>query len=117
MSGTDASSMMTTTLAERKAAEAARRKHAADEAVRELRRYAREHGGRFIVFGSYVTDTMRFDSDVDVLVDFPMDRTADAWRFVEDVCARHAVPLDIHDARTTKAAFVERVCTTGLVLS
>jgi hypothetical protein len=37
-----------------------------------------------------------------VLVDFPIDRTGDAWRFVEDVCARHAVPLDIHDARTTR---------------
>ena len=69
------------------------------------------------LFGSVTRGEAREDSDVDVLVDFPMDRTADAWRFVEDVCARHAVPLDIHDARTTKAAFVERVCTTGLVLS
>jgi predicted nucleotidyltransferase len=117
MSGGDVSSMTVTTLAERKSAEAARRKRAADDAVRELRVYAREHGGRFVVFGSYVTDSMRFDSDLDVLVDFPMDRTADAWRFVEDVCARHAIPLDIHDARTTKAAFVERVRPRGLALS
>jgi predicted nucleotidyltransferase len=117
MSGADVSSTKVTTLAERKAAEAARRKRSADEVVRELRGYARKHSGRFVVFGSYVTDTMRFDSDLDVLVDFPTDRTADAWRFVEDVCARHGLPLDIHDARTTKPAFVERVSTKGLVLS
>ena len=86
MPGSDVSSLPVTTVAERKAAEASRRKRAADRAVRELRRYAREHGGRFIVFGSYITDTMRFDSDLDVLVDFPLDGTGDAWRFVEDVC-------------------------------
>jgi predicted nucleotidyltransferase len=116
MPASDVSSMPVTTLAERKAAEAARRKRAADRAIREFRRYAREHGGQFVVFGSYVTNTMRFDSDLDVLLDFPMDRTGDAWRFAEDVCARLAVPLDIHDARTTKAAFAERVRATGLVL-
>ncbi len=109
--------MRVTTLTERKAAEAARRKRAADDVVRELDEYARKHGGRFVIFGSYATDTMRFDSDLDVLIDFPADRTGDAWRFVEDVCARLAVPLDVHDARTTKASFVERVHAQGLVLS
>jgi predicted nucleotidyltransferase len=109
--------MTVTTLAERKAAEAARRKRAADDAVRELLAYARERGGQFVVFGSYVTDTMRFDSDLDVFVDFPLDWTADAWRFVEDVGARLALPLDIHDARTTKPAFADRVRAKGLVLS
>ncbi|SMH46265.1 nucleotidyltransferase family protein [Mesorhizobium australicum] len=109
--------MRVTTLTERKAAEAARRKRAADDVVRELDEYARKHGGRFVIFGSYATDTMRFDSDLDVLIDFPADRTADAWRFVEDACARLAVPLDVHDARTTKASFVERVHAQGLVLS
>jgi predicted nucleotidyltransferase len=116
MSAGGVSMMTVTTLAERKAAEAARRRRAADDAVRELSDYARNHGGRFVVFGSYVTNSMRFDSDVDVLVDFPMDQTADAWRFVEDVSARLAVPLDIHDARTTKSAFVDRVRATGRVL-
>lgn len=109
--------MTITTLTERKAAEAARRKRAADEVVRQLRGYARVHGGSFVVFGSYVTDTMRFDSDLDVLVDFPPERSGDAWRFAEDICARLSVPLDIHDACTTKAAFTERVRSKGLVLS
>jgi len=109
--------MRVTTLSERKAAEAARRKRAADHAVRELDEYARKHGGRFVIFGSYATDTMRFDSDLDVLIDFPADSTGDAWRFVEDVCAKLGVPLDVHDARTTKAGFVDRVHASGLVLS
>ena len=109
--------MEITTLSERKAAEAARRKRAADSVVRELAKYVRKHAGRFIIFGSYTADAMRFDSDLDVLIDFPADRTADAWRFVEDACATLAVPLDVHDARTMKAGFVERVQAKGLVLS
>ncbi len=117
MVGSDASSPGVTTLAERKRHEATRRKRAADEAVRALRRYAGEQGGRYVVFGSYVTGAMRFDSDFDVLIDFPVERTADAWLFAEDVCARHQLPLDIHDARTTTEAFAERVMTKGLVLS
>lgn len=109
--------MTVTTLSARKAAEAARRKRGADAAVGELARYARAHGGRFIVFGSFVTDSMRFDSDLDLLVDFPEDRSGEAWRFAEAVCARLGVPVDLHDAGTTKPAFVARVLARGLVLS
>lgn len=60
---------------------------------------------------------MRFDSDLDVLVDFPVAQTAEAWTFAEDVCVRHALPLDLHDARTTTPAFLERVLSRGLVLA
>ncbi|WP_040485141.1 nucleotidyltransferase family protein [Lutibaculum baratangense] len=117
MAGSDAPSPRVTTLAERKRNEATRRKLAADAAVRELRRYASEHGGRYVIFGSYAEGTLRFDSDLDVLIDFPAGQTTDAWLFAEDVCARHQVPLDIHDARTTTAAFAERVVSRGLILS
>lgn len=106
-----------TTLPQRKSVEAARRKRAAGEAVVELQDYARSHGGSFVVFGSYVRDMMRFDSDLDVLVDFPAGAAEDAWRFAEDLCARLAVPLDIHDAATAKSEFRERIRRTGLVLA
>lgn len=106
-----------TTLPERKSAEAARRKRAAQQAVRALQEYARSHGGRFVIFGSYATDTMRFDSDLDVMIDFPADAVGDAWRFAEDVCAGLAIPLDIHDAGMTKPEFLERVRRNGLVLA
>ena len=105
-----------TTLASRKATEAARLQRAADQAISELSGFAREKGGTFVVFGSYVTKTMRFDSDLDIMLDFPDEAAADAWRFAEGVCARLGVPLDIHDAGSTKPEFAARVRKTGLVL-
>ncbi|MFN3547615.1 MAG: nucleotidyltransferase family protein [Mesorhizobium sp.] len=111
------SSTTVTTLSVRKTAEAARRKRGADAAIGELARYAREHGGRFIVFGSYVTDAMRFDSDLVLPVDFPKDRSGNAWRFAEEVCRRLGVPVDLRDASTITPAFVARVLARGLVPS
>lgn len=109
-------SMPITTLASRKANEADRLRQAARQAVLELADYARQSGGKFVVFGSYVTDTMRFDSDLDVMLDFPVEVTPDAWRFAEDLCSRLGVPFDIHDARSTKPEFAARVRKAGLVL-
>lgn len=106
-----------TTLAQRKAAEAARRRRAAAEAVRDLHDYARSHGGAFVVFGSFVKDAMRFDSDLDVMVDFPPAASGEAWRHAEAVCKKQAIPVDLHDATTTKPAFADRVRSTGLVLA
>lgn len=105
-----------TTLAERKAAEAARRRQGAEAVVHALRSYARRENGRFVVFGSFVTGTMRFDSDLDILIDFPSESTAAAWRFVEDVSAEHGIPPDIHDALISRSAFTERVRATGHAL-
>jgi predicted nucleotidyltransferase len=109
-------SMPITTLASRKANEADRLRQAARQAVLELADYARQSGGKFVVFGSYVTDTMRFDSDLDVMLDFPTEATAEAWRFADDLCSRLGVPLDIHDARSTKPEFAARVRKAGLIL-
>ena len=105
-----------TTLSERKQAEAARRRQAADAVVRALRTFARQNGGGFVVFGSYVTGMMRYDSDLDVMIDFPTDRSGDAWRFIEDACAEHGIKPDIHDATTSRPAFAERVRAQGFVL-
>jgi predicted nucleotidyltransferase len=105
-----------TTLAERKRLEAERRIAAADRVATELGAYARDRGGRYVAFGSYVEHMMRFDSDLDLLVDFPPDRTAEAWGFAEDAAVRHRIPLDLHDARTTKPVFLERVLRRGRVL-
>lgn len=105
------------TLAERKATEALRRQRASDAVVQSLARYARDNGGRFAIFGSYASGTIRFDSDLDILLDFSADRTAEAWRFVEETCAQHDVSPDIHDARATKTAFVDRVLAQAIILS
>jgi predicted nucleotidyltransferase len=113
---TEMGAPVVTTLAQRKAAEAARRRRSAETIVDALRLYACRENGTFVVFGSYVTGTMRFDSDLDVLIDFPSERAAAAWSFVEDVCAEHHVPPDIHDARTSRSAFMQRVRAKGLAL-
>ena len=105
-----------TTLSERKQAEAARRRQAADAVVRALCTFARQNGGGFIVFGSYVTGIMRYDSDLDVMIDFPTDLSGDAWRFVEYACAEHGIKPDIHDAATSRSALAERVRAQGLFL-
>ncbi|GJD97268.1 hypothetical protein OCOJLMKI_4496 [Methylobacterium iners] len=114
--GVSATASAVTTLAQRKASEAARRLQAAEAVVDALGAYARRECGTFVVFGSYVTGTMRFDSDLDVLIDFPPERAAAAWCFVEDVCAEHGVPPDIHDASTSWPVFTQRVRAKGLAL-
>lgn len=108
--------MQVTTLTERKASEAARRQRAADAVVDALAAFAKGEHGTFTVFGSYVTKTMRFDSDLDVLIEFPMERTSEAWNFVEEICVLHQIPADIHDARTMTAPFLERVRAKGLAV-
>lgn len=117
MSRRDPTSLGVTTLAERKANEARRRKDAANSIVCALRDHARDHGGRYVVFGSYASGTMRYDSDLDILIDFPPERAVDAWLFAEDACAVNALRPDLHDARTTKSVFLDRVLSQGLVLS
>lgn len=109
--------MSATTISARKALEAARRAAAASEVVEQLRTYARSKAGRFVVFGSFVDGRMRFDSDLDVLLDFPETETPAAWGFVEDVCSRARLDPDIHEASTSKAAFVARVMSKGMVLA
>lgn len=108
--------MRVTTLSERKATEAARRDHAASRVAAALRAYAAETGGRFVLFGSFVDRRMRYDSDLDVLIDFPADRIAEAWDLVERTCAEADIEPDIHDTGTSKPAFVERVLARGLIL-
>jgi len=109
--------MSATTLSERKSLEATRRANAASQVVDQLRAYARSKAGRFVVFGSFVDRRMRYDSDLDVLIDFPVAEVPAAWDFIEEACSRAKLDPDIHDASTSKSAFVARVISKGLVLA
>ena len=105
------------TLAERKAAEAERRRRAVEALRPVLAAYARVHGGRFLLFGSAARGQMRFGGDVDILVDFPPDALDDAWNFVEPACwDRHLEP-DITPFSWCRGRFRERVTPDLQVLS
>ena len=97
------------TLAERKAAEAERRRQAVDALRSVLAAYAHEHGGRFLLFGSAARGEMRYNSDVDILVDFPPDALDDAWNFAERACWECKLEPDITPFSWCKGRFLERV--------
>ena len=65
------------TISEQRLREAERRRVAARTIMSDLKEYARARGGRFLVFG------LRYDSDFDVVVDFPADMEASAIDHVE----------------------------------
>ena len=99
------------TLTERKAREARRRTDAARAIMERLRAHVEGpgRGGRFIVFGSAATGTMRHGSDFDVIIDFPPEGEAEAWRIVEDACAEWNLPADIKSTRTSTTAFLAKI--------
>ena len=97
------------TLAERKAAEAGRSRLAGADLRAVLTVYARAHGGRFLLFGSAARGEMRYDSDVDILLDFPRDALDDAWSFAEHACWDRRLNPDITPFSSCKGRFRERV--------
>lgn len=86
---------MIRTLRDRKRDEARRRTQAVAVVSEHLRRHARAAGGRYLLYGSAGRDAMRFDSDIDLLVDFPAETEAAAWRFAEEACAAQDIAADI----------------------
>jgi len=80
--------------------------------------YARAHGGRYIAFGSAASGDLRFDSDVDILVDFPdAMSTSSAWRFAEDECWRLDLTPDVRPVAYCEPPFVSKALETGTILA
>jgi len=44
-----------------------------------------------------------------VLVDFPAEREADAMDFVEDICRRQNLPVDIQVKSRSSGRFLDRI--------
>jgi predicted nucleotidyltransferase len=102
--------MAIVTLRERKQHELARRREAVRLIKERLRAHVQEAGqGRFIIFGSAASDTMRFDSDIDILIDFPPEGETAAWRAAEDACREANLPVHILSTATTKEEFINRI--------
>jgi tRNA nucleotidyltransferase (CCA-adding enzyme) len=97
------------TLTERKLLEMARRQHAVTALVPVLAEYARAHGGRFLLYGSAARGQMKYDSDIDLLLDFPEDTLSEAWNFAETACWDRGVEPDLMPLSWCKQAFLDHV--------
>jgi predicted nucleotidyltransferase len=108
--------MAVVTVSERKARRAALVRSAAARVMDELGSYAAAHGGRFLVFGSVATGKVKFDSDFDVVVDFPDGLETPAIGFVEDACAANSLPCDVLSKTTSSEAFLARIMPHAVIL-
>ena len=97
------------TLAQRKAGRVDRLYEAVATLRDRLERYAHTHGGRFLLYGSAARGEMRYDSDIDLLLDFPEDRLSEAWRYAEDLCRDLGLQPDLCPLAWCSAEFVARV--------
>jgi predicted nucleotidyltransferase len=97
------------TLKARKAAKLAALRDALVTLRASLADYALANGGRYLLFGSAARGDLRYDSDIDVLVDFPDDKLAAAWRFVEDECWRLGLEPDVMPFAWCKPGFLALV--------
>lgn len=105
------------TLSEIKEAERQRRRSAVVSLRAELEAYAAAHGGRFILYGSAARDTMRHDSDVDMLADFPPDALDDAWVFAEEACWRRNLTPDIRPRAWCSQRFLDHIARDRVTLA
>lgn len=97
------------TLQEPKAAETERRRRAVDDLRSTLAAYARDHGGRFLLFGSAARGDTRCTSDVDIVVDFPPDTLDRIWNFAERACWDRRLEPDVIARSGCKADFLAHV--------
>ena len=105
------------TLSERKRRATEHRSASARRVCAGLSTYARSHGGRFLVFGSAAKGQMRYDSDIDILVDFSANVEGKAVDFVEATCAVEELPLDVFVYRSCSGEFLDRILRHAIDLS
>lgn len=104
------------TLRERRARSLAARQRALDEAKRRLALEAARLGGRYLVHGSAARGAIHPDSDIDLLADFPRDRTQAAIRAAEEVCRELGLPCDVIDLRGCRPGFSRQALSGSLAL-
>lgn len=105
------------TLKERHRRRMDRMARAIDAIDAALTAYAREHGGRFIRYGSTAEGRMRAHSDVDIIADFPGDSSLMAAGFAEDACFANDMTPDAHPGAFLTAEFKSEAERRGRVLA
>lgn len=108
---------MVVTVLERKTRKVERLRAAVKAVMARLKDYADLNAGRYVVFGSAAREQLSFDSDLDVIVDFPGALERQANDFAEMVCRECAVPADIRLIGDASPALMARVHRDGVVLS
>ena len=109
--------MRVVTVAERRANEIARLEAAASAVESELAAYAREHGVRFVIFGSFARGDLVATSDLDLWVEGPEDRLRAARQAAEKVCERFGLRPDVHLASEASGSLAARVRRDGKIVS
>jgi predicted nucleotidyltransferase len=107
---------MIVTLAERKEAQVARIRSGLERLRIELADYARRNGGRFWLYGSAASGDVRYDSDIDILVDFAPDALSPAVVFAEQACTRFGLKPDVKPKSWCTDAFIRRIAAKAVVL-
>ena len=105
------------TLKQRHARKMARMDQALVEIDALLQAYARQHGGRFIRYGSTATGRMRQHSDVDIIADFDDARAGSAASYAEEVCFLKQMLPDVRAVTYASPELLARALEEGTVLS
>jgi predicted nucleotidyltransferase len=87
-----------------------------EQLIPRLKSYASEHQGRYILFGSTVTDSLHDQSDVDLIADFPPDLVMAACAHAESLCDRFGLVADVRPRVWTSEPLLARALATGRVL-
>lgn len=103
-------------LTERKRDQVARMSAAVEELARDLAAFAREHRGRFVLFGSAARGEMRFDSDVDIMADFEPDVVWDAVGYAADRAAHLGLRPDVLPRGLSGRPLLDRIAVEGRVI-
>ena len=105
------------TLKERHRRKMERMERAIVEIDAALTAYAREHGGRFIRYGSTAKGRMMQHSDVDIIADFPDEASLAAASFAESLCYDKNMKPDVSASAYVSDRFKSKVVEEAVVLS
>ncbi len=104
------------TLADRKRRAVSEMSRAIEQLCADLKAYAVAHDGRFILFGSAASGRLKFDSDVDLLLEFSPAEESEAWRFAEDACWKRKLTPDVRPLRFCEDKFVKHILEAARVI-
>lgn len=80
------------------------------QALDSLRAYAREHDGRFLLYGSTARGDYRLDSDVDIIADFGPDAASRrAGSAAEGILARFGLKADARAIYYCGQSFLDQI--------